>query len=73
MEREHALYLWSETGRLLVSDGWDYLRTYGIRSLADWQAYQSRMAGTDLAPDVAALVAARKTIILRGAPDLSVR
>ncbi|MGE0043236.1 MAG: hypothetical protein AB7H88_17305 [Vicinamibacterales bacterium] len=72
-EKEHAVYQWSETGRMLVSDGWDYLRTYGMRSLADWQDYQSRLGATDFAPDLAALVGSRKTLILRGAPDLSVR
>jgi hypothetical protein len=64
---ERGLYVWSETGRMLVSDGWDYLRTYGIRSLADWQRYQSRRGTDDR------LTSARKTIIVREVTDLRVR
>jgi hypothetical protein len=72
-ERSRGLYAWSETGRMLVSDGFDFVRIYGIRSLGEWQRYRERMR---TAPQVAALdnlVAMRKTIILRRDARLSVR
>lgn len=68
-ERRERLYAWSETGRLLVSDGWDYLRLFGLSSLADWERYR---AATRQGP-ADALVAARRTIIVRGLPALAVR
>jgi hypothetical protein len=72
-ERANGLYAWSETGRMLVSDGWDYLRIFGITSLGDWHRY-TREAGKPGSPFAAnALVAARKTIILRRDGRLSVR
>ncbi|MEP7348023.1 MAG: hypothetical protein ABI877_22330 [Gemmatimonadaceae bacterium] len=72
-EKARGLYLWSETGRMLVSDGWDYLRLYGIRSLGDWQRYVHETQYAPFAGEVASLIAARKTIILRNDPRLSVR
>ncbi len=33
-EQNRKLVQWSETGRMLVRDGWDYLRIFNIRSLA---------------------------------------
>jgi hypothetical protein len=68
-ERRDRLYAWSETGRLLVSDGWDYLRIFGLASLADWERY--RLATRQGPAD--ALVAARRTIIVRGVPAIAVR
>ncbi len=72
-ERANGLYQWSETGRMLVSDGWDYLRIFGIASLGDWHRYtrDARQPGSPFAADT--LVAARKTIILRREGRLSVR
>lgn len=72
-EQTHALYQWSETGRLLVSDGWDYLRLYGIRSLGDWQTYLLATRRAPFVGELGPLVAARRTIILRNDAHLSVR
>jgi hypothetical protein len=71
LERSQRLSLASETGRMLVSDGWDYLRLHRMRSLGDWQRHALAMQSFDdrLGP----LVAARKVIILREDPRLSVR
>lgn len=66
-------YEWSESGRMLVSDGWDFVRIFGIRSLGDWHRYQMRMRAASFSNDLNAMVAARKTIILRADPRLSVR
>ncbi len=68
-ERANRPYLWSETGRMLVSDGWDYLRVFGIRSLGEWHSYRTRTRRST----ADGLIAARKTIIVRGIPALSVR
>jgi hypothetical protein len=72
-ERTNRLYDWSETGRMLVSDGWDYLRIFGVKSLGDWHRYKrgTRGQGFQFAADT--VVAARKTIILRRESRLSVR
>lgn len=72
-ERRLDLYQWSEAGRMLVSDGWDYVRIFGIRSLGDWHRYQQQVRGAAFSQELRALVAARKTLILRGDARLSVR
>ncbi|MGE3274611.1 MAG: hypothetical protein AB7O67_05835 [Vicinamibacterales bacterium] len=72
-EKDEALYAWSETGRLIVADGWDYLRTYGLRSLADWQEYQGRIRAAEFGPDLAGITMRKKTLVLRRAPEMSVR
>jgi hypothetical protein len=72
-EKDARLYDWSETGRVLVGDGWDYVRIFGIGSLADWHRYQRYINGTTMRSQFAATVAARKTIILRLDAKLSVR
>mgnify|MGYP001797223182 CR=1 FL=1 len=72
-EKTHALYQSSETGRLLISDGWDYLRLYSVRSLGAWQAYLRQTRRAPFSVELSPLVAARKTMILRNDPRLSVR
>lgn len=72
-EKDAQLYDWSETGRVLVGDGWDYVRIFGIRTLADWHRYQRFALGPMMLPRFIRTVAARKTIILRHDPQLSVR
>lgn len=72
-ERERGLYAWSETGRMLVGDGWDFVRIYGIRSLGEWQRYRERMRISPHGAELDAMISARKTIILRRDQRLSVR
>ena len=72
-ERERGLYAWSESGRMLVSDGWDFVRIYGIRSLGEWQRYRERMRNSPRGAELDAMISARKTIILRRDARLSVR
>ncbi len=67
------LYEWSESGRMLVSDGWDIVRIFGIGSLGDWQRYRERMREAPFAGEFDRLISARKTIILRQDSSLSVR
>ncbi|HYW49949.1 MAG TPA: hypothetical protein VE861_05045 [Gemmatimonadaceae bacterium] len=72
-EKDAQLYDWSETGRVLVGDGWDYVRIFGIRTLADWHRYQRFALGPMMFPQFIRTIAARKTIILRHDAQLSVR
>lgn len=72
-ERERGLYAWSESGRMLVSDGWDFVRIYGIRSLGDWHRYRERMRNSPHGSELDAMISARKTIILKRDARLSVR
>ena len=72
-ERERGLYAWSESGRMLISDGWDFVRIYGIRSLGDWQRYRERMRNSSRGAELDSMISARKTIILRRDARLSVR
>lgn len=72
-EKEHRLYVWSETGRVLVGDEWDYVRFHGLRSLAMWHDYVRRMRDADFQAALAPVILARKTVILRREPRLSVR
>ena len=72
-ERAGGLYAWSETGRMLVSDGWDFVRIYGIRSLADWQRYREQVRYAPRGVELDGLIAKRKTLILRRESRISVR
>lgn len=72
-EQQHRSYLWSEYGRVLLSDGWDVVRIFGIRNLGDWHAYQRILRAMPQADLWDATIAARKTIILRQDSRLSVR
>lgn len=75
-EQEQAirdLLLRSDTARVLVGDGWDYLRTYAVRDLAAWQAYSSARLRHGVPVAASRLVEARKTILLRELAELRVR
>lgn len=72
-EQQNRSYLWSEYGRVLVGDGWDVVRIFGIRTLGDWHSYQRVLRSLPQADAWDATIAARKTIILRQDSRLSVR
>ena len=72
-ERSNPRHVWSETGRMLVSDSWDYLRIFAVASLGDWHAHLTAQRLAPFATDLDRAVAARKTIILRADPALAVR
>lgn len=73
LERAGGLQAWSETGRMLVSDGWDFVRIYGIRSLADWQRSREQIRNSQYGQALDGMIAARKTLILRRDARMSVR
>lgn len=75
-EQEQAirdLLLRSDTARVLVGDGWDYLRTYAVRDLAAWQTYSSARLKHGVPVATSRLVEARKTLMLRELAGLRVR
>jgi hypothetical protein len=72
-EKAQGLYLSSETGRMLVSDGWDFLRIHQVASLEQWQRYQQQTRVSPYAGQLDSMIVARKTLILRGDARLSVR
>ncbi|MDP1571963.1 MAG: hypothetical protein Q8L86_18350 [Vicinamibacterales bacterium] len=72
-ELDERLHLWSETGRVLVGDGWDYVRIFGVASLGAWHDALQRTRTAEFQQALAPVVMARKTIILRREPRLSLR
>jgi hypothetical protein len=72
-EKAQGLYLSSETGRMLVSDGWDFLRIHQMASLEQWQRYQQQTRVSPYAGQLDSMIVARKTLILRGDARLSLR
>ncbi len=73
VERARLLVRWSETGRFLVSDGWDCIRFISIASLGDWQRYREALDKAGAWDAIDRLVLARKTTIVLQAPTVSVR
>ncbi|MEO7966381.1 MAG: hypothetical protein ABIT38_20960 [Gemmatimonadaceae bacterium] len=71
--RENSGVRWSETGRLLVSDGWDYVRFSGVPSLGAWHDYLRSLRTSGLAARIDHFVVARKTIIVRQQRALDIR
>lgn len=71
-EAEARVVRWSETGRMLVSDGWDYLRISAIDDLGSWHSTMDVRRAPSLA-SIDALVAVRKVIIVRADTALAVR
>lgn len=64
-EASHAAGRRTETGRYLVSDGWDYLRIHEVASLAEVEALRGAERVAPFADALAALVAARRVIVVR--------
>lgn len=69
---ERSARILSETGRVIIGDGWDFLRVYAVSSLTAWHDVQARTRAT--APGASdSLIAARRTIVLRRDPRFDVR
>lgn len=64
---------WIATGRMLVSDGWTHLRVHQLTSLADWQQAQAAFRPSAVGGRFDRLVAARKVILLRAAPEMAAK
>jgi hypothetical protein len=63
----------SETARLVIADGWDYLRTYAIRDLAAWQSYTAARARQGAWTTASRFIEARKTMVLSEMAEMRVR
>lgn len=70
-EREAGVTV--STGRFLVSDGWDYLRIFGFESLGAYEDYWQALRHSDGGPDLRAITAERRQVILGNLAELSVR
>lgn len=72
-ERDLPAVRSSESARVLIADGWDYVRILGVPSLAGYHDYL-RVLRTHVAwQETGRLVSARKTFIVREDSDLRVR
>ncbi|MFT5144073.1 MAG: hypothetical protein ACI80V_003655 [Rhodothermales bacterium] len=62
----------ASTGRVLVSDGWDYLRVVGRESLGDFQSYLEGLnshGGDELDPTISR----RRVILVSNMKDMAIR
>lgn len=72
-EKEHRLTTGSESGRFLLSDGFDSFRILGIENLAGWQRYVEAVRGAPFAPDIESWIAESRQVILAPVRELFVR
>jgi hypothetical protein len=72
-ERERTFLHLTETGRVLVGDGWDYVRILGFDTLAGYQDYLDLWRERSEADQLALHVSARRTVIVREDETLRVR
>lgn len=72
-ERRQGIPTQSVTGRMLVSDRWNYLRIHQIASLGDWHRYRQALRRAGLESQLDGMIAAQKTIIVREVPEIGVR
>ncbi|PIQ62681.1 MAG: hypothetical protein COV99_05235 [Bacteroidetes bacterium CG12_big_fil_rev_8_21_14_0_65_60_17] len=63
----------SETGRFLVSDGWDYLRMISFSDLHGYETWWRAMHALDVQDELEAITSRRQEIILGTLTDFSVR
>lgn len=72
-ERETSIAAGGETGRYLLSDGFDFLRIHSVDSLGDWHRYVEARDSAAFGPELDALLAASTQIIVAPVEGLSVR
>jgi hypothetical protein len=72
-EKKHRLAAGSESGRLLLSDGFDFFRILGISSLGDWQRYVEAERASPFAAELDGWIAQSRQVILAPVRELSVR
>jgi hypothetical protein len=72
-EKEHRLVRGSESGRFLLSDGFDYFRIVGISSLGDWHRYVEALRTAPFAGEIDGWTAESSQGILAPVRELSVR
>ncbi len=72
-EKEHRLAAGSESGRFLLSDGFDFFRILGISSLGEWHRYVEAQRGAPFAAELEGWIAESRQVILAPVRELSVR
>ncbi len=72
-EKEHHLATGSESGRFVLSDGFDFFRILGISSLEEWQRYVEAVRTAHFAPEIDEWIAESRQVILAPVRELSVR
>ena len=72
-ERERTFLYLTETGRVLVGDGWDYVRILGFETLSGYQDYLDLWRDRSEAEQLALHVSARKVAILREDESFRIR
>jgi len=72
-ERDLAFLYLSETGRVIVGDGWDYVRIFGFETLAGYHDYTTIWRERSEAEQLALHVSARKVVIVRDDETLRIR
>lgn len=63
----------SATGRMLLSDGWDYVRFLGFESLGDYQTYWKTITAARDYGILAGATVRRREVLLSRIPELDVR
>jgi hypothetical protein len=72
-EKEHRLAAGTESGRFLLSDGFDFFRILGISSLGEWHRYVESFRGAPFQGELDGWIAESRQVILAPVPELSVR
>jgi hypothetical protein len=72
-EKKHRLAAGSESGRFLLSDGFDFFRVLGISGLGDWQRYVEAERASPFAADLDGWIVESRQVILAPVRELSVR
>jgi hypothetical protein len=72
-EHEARLVAGSESGRFLLSDGFDFFRIVGTSSLGDWQRYVEAQRGAPFAGELDLWTVESRQVILAPVRELSVR
>jgi hypothetical protein len=72
-EMESRLTTGADSGRFLLSNGYDYLRVLGIENLAAWQRYVEAIRGAPFASELDGWIEESSQVILAPVRELDVR
>jgi hypothetical protein len=72
-EKESRLIVGSDSGRYLLSDGFDFFRIVGIENLAGWQRYLEAARGAPFVSELDSWIAESRQVILAPVRELFVR
>jgi hypothetical protein len=72
-ERRSGIFAGGESGPYLVSDGFSFLRVFGLSSLGDWHRYRGEAEKQPFARELEASIAAERVLLVAPLHELSVR